>query len=72
MRSNKTTCQTHVIKVCLYLLIDFNSFLVLLQLSAVVSDLQETFVGRAETQTETHTGERRTSEDDSQVLTDPV
>lgn len=30
-----------------YLLIDFNSFLVLLQLSAVVSHLQETFVGRA-------------------------
>lgn len=33
-----------------YLLVDFDSFLVLLQLSAVVSNLQETFVGRAETQ----------------------
>lgn len=32
-----------------YLFIDFNSFLVLFQLSAVVSDLQKAFVGGAET-----------------------
>ena len=41
-----------VLLVC-YLFVDFDSFLVLLQLSAVVSDLQQTFVGWAETQTHT-------------------
>lgn len=41
-----------------YLFINFNSFLVLLQLSAVVSDLQETFVGRAERHAEGDTVSR--------------